>query len=96
MKQIRPIHQTLLIELKGGYEHLDTTEEKFGSYTEGDVKAIAADAADEAKELGIEIGSRVYFAKYEDTAPIDHEGKKHILLGIDNIAGVAEWPNGSK
>lgn len=87
---IRPIQSRLLIELKGGAKHINTTEEQFGSYTRGVVRGIAKDVVVDAAEVGIDLGSIVYFGKYEDTAPYEIDGKKHILIKLEEITGVED------
>lgn len=85
---ITPIQRALLIELKGKYENFSPTEEKFGtSKTRGIVRAIAADVAEKCKAMGITVGCMVYFGKYEDTAPIDVEGKEYALIPLKEIRG---------
>lgn len=87
---IRPIQSRLLIELKGAATHINTTEEQFGSYTRGIVRGIAEDLLKDCIDLGIELGSLVYFGKYEDTAPYEIDGKKHILMKLEEIGGVED------
>ena len=86
---IRAIQGRLLIELKGGAKHINTTEEQFGSYTRGVVRSIAPGLTEEDLS-GIEIGSLVYFGKYEDSAPYDLGGKKHILIKLEEVGGVED------
>lgn len=86
---IRAIQGRLLIELKGGAKHINTTEEQFGSYTRGVVRSIASDI-DKAELFGIEVGSMIYFGKYEDSAPYDLDGKKHILIKLEDVGGVED------
>ncbi len=87
---IRAIQGRLLIELKGGAKHINTTEEQFGSYTRGVVRSIAPDIADECVEQHITLGDIVYFGKYEDSAPYDLDGKKHILIKLEDVGGVGD------
>jgi co-chaperonin GroES (HSP10) len=87
---IRPIQSRLLIELKGGARHINTTEEQFGSYTRGVVRAIAEDILKDCVDCAVGVGDTVYFGKYEDTAPYDIDGKKHILIKLEEITGVED------
>jgi co-chaperonin GroES (HSP10) len=87
---IRPIQSRLLIELKGGAKHINTTEEQFGSYTRGVVRGIAPDLKEACVDLDLRLGSTVYFGKYEDTAPYEIDGKKHILMKLEEIGGVED------
>ena len=89
---IRPIQSRLLIELKGGAKHINTTEEQFGSYTRGVVRGIAPDLQDlcETPGINLHVGDIVYFGKYEDTAPYEIDGKKHILMKLEEIGGVED------
>ena len=87
---IRAIQGRLLIELKGGAKHINTTEEQFGSYTRGVVRSIAPDTLVDCNELSIELGSLVYLGKYEDSAPYDLGGKKHILIKLEEVGGVED------
>lgn len=88
---ITPVQSRLLIKTKGAYANLKTvTEEKFGtSKTRGEVIAIPKGDAAYCKELGIKVGSTVYFGKYEDTAPYQIDGEDgYILIKIEEIGGV--------
>lgn len=87
---ITPVQGRLLVKLKGQYEHLDTTEERFGtSKTRGEVLAIAANINKDCKDLGIKVGKTIYFGKYEDTAPYGSDSNL-ILIKLEEIGGVSD------
>lgn len=82
---IKPINQRVLIKLKGQYDGLDLSEERFGtSKTRGEVIAIAPELEDEP----IKVGQIAYFGKYEDTAPYDIDGSDYILIKYEDIGGI--------
>lgn len=86
---ITPIQGRVLVELKGAYDHIDVTEEKYGATkNRGIVRGIAKDIAVKCKELGIKVGSMVYFGKFEDNAPVDLDGQPGTLLKLEEIGGV--------
>lgn len=90
---IQPINSRVLIELRGKYKHVNTTEEKFGtSKTEGVVVAISKGALKEADAAGevIKIGQRAFFGKYEDTAPYNRDGKDYALIKYEDVTGVED------
>lgn len=85
---ITPIQGRVLVKLKGQYEHLEATEERFGtSKTRGEVLAVAADIADNG--VGVKTGKTVYFGKYEDTAPYG-TNQDIILIKLEDIGGVSD------
>lgn len=94
---ITPIQGRVLVKLKGAYENLDTTDERFGtSKTRGEVAALPINTKHEGidwqghcSELGIEIGSTVYFGKYEDTAPYGND-QDLVLIKLEDIGGVSD------
>lgn len=86
---IKAIRGRLFIELKGKFENFEENEERFGdSKMRGRVLDIAPDIAAEAKKDGVEVGSMVYFGKYEDTGRFDINGKWHVLIKLEEIGGV--------
>lgn len=88
--KIQAIQTRLLIELKGAYTHINTTEEKFGtSKTRGIVRDIASDITDQCKDLSIKIGTTVFFGKYEDTAPYTVDGVDYALIKLEEVGGVS-------
>jgi len=87
---ITPIQGRVLVELKGAYDNITTTEEKFGtSKTRGILRAIASDITEvDRKRCGLKIDATVYFGKYEDTAPYTFDGKDYALIKLEDVGGV--------
>jgi co-chaperonin GroES (HSP10) len=92
---IKAIQTRILVELKGLYDNISTTEEKFGtSKMRGVVLDIAEDVKDECAkpENDVRIGSTVFFGKYEDTGKFPYElnGKEVelALIKLEEIGGV--------
>ncbi len=91
---ITPLQGRLLVELQAAYQHINPTEEKFGtSKTRGICAAIASDIQDQCVAMGIEVGKMVYFGKYEDTAPYTVDGKDYALIKLEEIGGVEDASN---
>ena len=88
---IHPIQGRLLVELRSAYKNFSATEERFGtSKTQGVVRGIAADIAKECEDLGVKVGSMVYFGKYEDSAPYKINNVDHTLIKLEEISGYSE------
>lgn len=86
---MQAIQGRLLVELRGAYNNITTTEERFGtSKIRGVVKSIAADIQDKCQSFGISEGSTVYFGKYEDTASFAVDGKDYAFIKLEEMGGV--------
>jgi hypothetical protein len=84
---ITPIQGRVLVELKGEYENIEASEDRFGSpKTRGRVLAVADDVD---SSTGIEVGKMVYFGKYEDSASLKlPSGKPGALIKLEEIGAV--------
>lgn len=85
---IQPVQGRLLVEIKGAFKNIKVTEGQWDANTRGLVHAIATDVEEDCKDLGIKIGSTVYFGKYEDNAKCLIDGKDGALMPLKEIAGV--------
>lgn len=84
---IKPVNGCLYIELKGSYNNIKSSQEKYGnSKSRGTVLAITNEA--DAKELGIKIGSMVYFNQYEDQSAFKRNGQDFAFIKLEDIRGV--------
>lgn len=86
---IQAVQSRLLIELKGAYDNLSTTEERFGtSKIRGYVRSIASDIEADCKKLSIKEGTMVYFGKFEDSSKFEKDGQEYALIKLEEIGGV--------
>lgn len=90
---IKAIQSRILVELKGLYDNIQTTEERFGtSKMRGVVLDIADDIKDDCAKLEISDGTLVFFGKYEDTGKFPYEidgvEKELTLIKLEEIGGV--------
>jgi co-chaperonin GroES (HSP10) len=93
---IKPINTCLLLELKGEYQNIPHQDERFNTTkSRGIVVAIAKMTEHEAidtpkhcEELGIKVGSTVYFNAYEDNCSFKRDGKEYALIELKIIKGV--------
>jgi hypothetical protein len=86
---MRAIQGRLFIELKGKYENFEENQQQFDdSKMRGRVLSIASDVKQKAEDDGIELGTMVYFGKYEDTARFERDGKYYAFIKYEEIGGV--------
>lgn len=79
-----PDNNNILVEIKGDYDLIEVTEQKYDTKTQGICIAVANPKHEKW------IGKRVYFKSYEDDSKIDEDGKTLAFIEAKIVKGYKE------
>jgi co-chaperonin GroES (HSP10) len=94
---IKPINGCLFLELKGQYNNIQASSEKYGNTKN---RGIVIDIANDIRvsklrgvpllPAGLKVGSIVYFNQYEDQSAFKRDGKDYAFIKFEDIRGVED------
>jgi len=81
---LKPENKNILVEIKGDYDIIAVTDQKYDTKTQG----ICLEVADPSNKEWI--GKRVFFKSYEDDTEIERDGKKLAFIEAKFVKGTED------
>lgn len=81
MTSIKPLNESVLVELTDALEYVDTPDKQFSTKTSGMVRSVAEE------KHNFLLGKKVYFEDYKDGVQVELNGKKHAFIKYSEIRG---------